>query len=230
MPAIVEFTLPISDRSDPILVPNTRSGGVALNGVEQIVSPLTATWKWKIAFPINNIGRARSWRAIQAQLEGRFGYLRTRICDQYRIGRNAVGAWSALNPIPHSDDAFFSDFSGYALAQPQSEVQASAGRGATSLRIMASDLNGAMSAGVFFSVNDWLYVATDWQLAGNAEEFIDIQFKPPLRTAVTAGDMVDFDAKAIWNADTDDAGRLQLRLGRFGEVELNLTEALGRSV
>lgn len=46
---------------------------------------------------------------------------------------------------------------------------------------------------------------------------------------MSEGDEVDFDAKSIWVLDTDDQGRMPLRLGKRGEVELNLTEALGRS-
>ncbi|MCY1380615.1 hypothetical protein D9M69_684530 [compost metagenome] len=58
---------------------------------------------------------------------------------------------------------------------------------------------------------------------------LDITFEPGLRVAADEGDLVDFDAKAIWVLDTDDMGRMPLRLGRFGEVELNLTEAIGRA-
>ena len=230
MPSIIDLALPISDRTDPILVPNTRSGGVALNGLEQVVSATTAIWKWpSISVPINTVGRARTWRAVNAKLEGRFNYLRLRICDQYRIGRQAVGAVYNGNEVPHSDETLFSDGTGYKLAQPRAPILGAKARGSTTVRIAASNLNGGMSAGVFFSINDYLYVVTDWELAGTAEEFIDISFKPPLRVAATEDDEVDFDATSIWVLDTDDIGKMALRLGRFGQVELSLTEALGRS-
>lgn len=230
MPEIIDMAgLPISDRTDPILVPNTRSGGMAINSMEQVISPLTSLWKFRAVLPINTVGRARAWRATLAKMEGRFNYLRFRICDRYRIGRRDIGAWSSFDPVPHGDDAFFSDDTGYALAAPASPVQVAAARGATSVRVLASDFAGAMTAGVFFSISDYLYVVTDWALAGDDEEFIDITFKPPLRVAADEGDTVDFDAKAVWVLDADDMGRLPLRLGRFGEVELNLTEAIGRA-
>ncbi len=229
MPSIIDLAQPISDRTDPLLVPNTRSGGVALNGMEQVISPLTSIWKWRIILPINTVGRARAWRAVNAKLKGRFNYLRARVCDQYRIGRRSIGASYPGDSVPHSDGAFFSDGTGYALAQPTSAVQVAAARGATSVRVLASDFAGAMTAGVFFSINDYLYVVTDWELAGTTEEYIDVTFEPPLRAAIDVDDTVDFDAKSIWVLDTDEMGRMPLRLGRFGEVELNLTEALGRS-
>lgn len=230
MPEIIDLAgLPISDRTDPILVPNTRSGGVAINGVEQISGPLTAIWRFRVVLPINSVGRARSWRATLAKLDGRWNYLRLRVCDRARIGRRDVGAWSGSDPVPHSDDSFFSDDTGYGLAQPASSVQVAAARGATSLQVLASDFDGAMTAGVFFSVADWLYLVTDWSVNEDDDTKLDITFKPPLRVAADEGDTVDFDAKSVWILDADDTGRMPLRLGRFGEVELNLTEAIGRS-
>lgn len=229
MPEIIDLAQPISDRTDPILVPNTRSGGLAINGVEQVIGPLTAIWKWRIVLPINTVGRARAWRAVNARLDGRFNYLRAKVCDRYRIGRRDIGASFNGTQVPHSDDTLFSDDTGYGLAQPSSPAQEDVARGSTTVRVLASDFSGAMTAGVFFSINDYLYVVTDWALAGDDEEFVDITFKPPLRATVAAGDAVDFDAKSVWVLDTDDEGLMPLRLGRFGEVELNLTEALGRS-
>jgi hypothetical protein len=230
MPEIIDMAgLPISDRTDPILVPNTRSGGMAINGVEQVVSPLSSQWKFRAILPINTVGRARAWRATLAKMEGRWNYLRFRICDRARIGRRDIGAVFDGSEVPHSDDTYFSDESGYALASPASPLQVASERGATSVRVLASDFAGAMTAGVFFSVNDWLHVVTDWALAGDDNEYIDITFKPPLRAAADVGDTVDFDAKAIWVFDADDVGKMPLRLGRFGEVELMLTEAIGRA-
>lgn len=229
MPTIIDLSQPISDRTDPILVPNTRSGGTSIAGTEQVISPLTSIWRWRIVLPINTVGRARAWRATVAKLDGRFNYIRASVCDAYRIGRRDIGAWSSSDPVPHSDDSFFSDGTGYALAQPNSPIQVAAARGDTSVRVLASDFAGAMTAGVFASVNDYLLVVTDWTYAGDDDEFIDVEFKPPLRAAVDVGDTLDFAAKAIWTLDADDMGRMPLRLGRFGEVELNLTEALGRS-
>jgi hypothetical protein len=227
MPTIIDLAgLPISDRTDPILVPNTRSGGTAINGMEQVISPLTAIWQWRVVLPINTVGRARAWRATLAKLDGRFNYLRARVCDRYRLGRREVGATYSGTEVPHSDDSLFSDDTGFALAQPSSPVQVAAARGASSVRVLAADFNGAMTAGVFFSINDHLYVVTDWEEDGDD---IALTFKPPLRAAVTVDDLVEFDARAVWVLDADDMGKMPLRLGRFGEVELTLTEALGRS-
>lgn len=229
MAEIIDLTLPISGRSDPYLLQNTRSGGMSISGIEQVVSPLTSIFKWSLTLPLNTVGRVRSFRAIMARLEGRGNYLRTRICDRSRIGRRDVGATYDGTEVPHSDDTFFSDDTGYGLAQPSSPVQVAAARGATSVRVLASDFAGAMSAGLFASINDYLLVITDWALAGDDDEYLDVTFKPPLRAAVDEGDLLDLDARAVWVLDSDAGGQVDLRLGRFGDAQLSLTEAIGRA-
>lgn len=129
--------------------------------------------------------------------------------------------------MTYSDGVLHSDGTPFALARPNSPVLVAASKGATSVTISASEINGAMSAGLFFSINDYLYVVTGWE---EADGEISLQFRPGLRAAVAEGDEANFDACALWNIDTDDTGRMDLRLGRFGEVELNLTEPLGRTV
>lgn len=226
MPSIIDLTgLPISDRTDPRLVANTRSGGVSLAGTEQIVSPLSSVWKWRIILPINTVARARSWRSINAQLDGRYNYIRARACDRYRIGRNDVGA--SGGPVTYGDGAYHSDDTPFALAQPNAPILAAAERGATAVTVSGTEFDGAMSAGLFFSINDYLHVVTGWEEDGGE---IALTFKPGLREAVEEGDEANFDARSVWTLDSDDEGRMDLRLGRFGAVELNLTEAIGRAI
>lgn len=223
MPEIINLSQPIADRTDPRLVPNTRSGGPALNGAEQIISPLSSVWKWTAHLPINNAARARSWRLTRALLDGRWNYLRTRICDRYRIGRSDIGAVGD-GPVPYSDGAFHSDGTGFKLAQPNAPILAPATRDATTIVISAPELGGAMSAGLFFSINDRLHIVTDWEQDGDEYQ---VTFKPGLRAAVDEGDTADFDAKAIWRLETDDEGRMDLRIGKFASVQINLIEPVG---
>lgn len=226
MPTIVDLAQPISDRSDPHLIYNSRGGGAALNGVEQVISPLTAVWRWDCIVPVNNAARARSIRVVKSKLMGRFNYLRTRICDRYRITRRDVGAVYDGSSVPYGDGAFHSDGTGFALAQPATSMLVAAARSATSIVVLGSPLAGGMTAGVFFSINDYLYQVEEWETDGVA---MNIVFSPPLRAAAEEGDTVDFDAKAIWSLEADDTGHLDLRIGRFGAVQLKLVEALGRS-
>jgi hypothetical protein len=224
MPEIFNLSLPITDRTDPRLVSNTRSGGAAINGQEQIISPLSAVWKWTINLPLNNDTRVRGWRMLRHQLQGRWNYVRIRVCDCYRLNRAEVGA-TGLAPVLYADGVPHSDGAGFKLAQPSAEILALAPKGAKSIEIAATGLNDAMSAGLFFSIADRLYVVTDWERIG---ETYRLGFEPGLRVAaVPETDVVDFDAKSVWRLESDDEGRTDLRLGRFATAQINLIEPLG---
>lgn len=234
MADIVVFpgNLQISDRSDPQLVSLTRSGGVAINGVEQIISPLSQRWRWSVTIPIRRKDQARSLRVLLSQLQGRYGYLRMRVCDQYRISRSEMGATpiTSEHGVPHGDGAYFSDDEGYHLAGGTTQPVEAAAEGATSL-ILDTDI--PLVTGTFFSINDWLYVIETIDDPADLDDpgtQRTIHFAPPLREAVTNEDDVNFDAVCLWQLTADDAGSLPLSAGRRGTVTLNLIEPVGRGL
>src|SRR5688572_28020353 len=124
-PEIIEWpgNLRISDRTDPQLRFNTRSGGMSLSGVEQIVSPLSSVWVWRAAVPIFNKGQARALRVVKSTIKGAYNYLKIRVCDQFRISRDEVGAYyGGGDEVPYGDGVLHSDGSGFALAQPVAPI------------------------------------------------------------------------------------------------------------
>lgn len=225
MVEIVELNMRMSDKTDPQLIFNTRSGGPGIDGAEQILSPLSERWRFRAVFPVINATAARTIRRAKAKAQGRFNYIRLRICDQYRISRRDIQAIPPVGDgVPHSDGAYFSDGTGYALAQPRAPITAVAAANASEISVRASDFAGAMVAGVFFSINYKLYLVEDWELVGDSYV---LQISPPLRAAVTPDDEADFDAVCDWRLESDNEGELTLRAGRFGEVTLNLLEPIG---
>lgn len=214
-----------SDRSDPILIPMNRSGGRSINGMEQIISPLSSAWTWRAVFPIRNVGAARSLRVARSKLKGRLNFLRVHVCDRYRINRREIGAWSELDVESYSDTAYFDDGSGFALAQPSAPVMALAPALSHTVTVRASDFGGAMTAGVYFSIDNWLYHVDAWELVDDTYE---LTISPPLRAAVTTAMVADFDARSIWKVTDDQAGSVDFASGRFGAVTLVLEEAIER--
>lgn len=226
--AIIDLppTLRISDRSDPHLSPLNRSGGMALNGVEQVIGTGAFRWVWRAVMLVRNAADARSWRMTKALLQGRLNYLRATVCDRYRLNRREIGAYPFTGPaIPYSDDETYSDGTGFALEQPGSELSASAAADATTVYIDAGSLGDYMSNGLFFSINDWLYQVTAWTVSG--DDFA-LTFTPPLRDAASIGTEVLFSPRSLWVLASDDDGQVDLNNGRFGAVTLNLIEAIGR--
>lgn len=228
MPEIIDWPpgLGISSRQDPILEQFSRSAGVGYSGQEQIVSPLSSRWVWRISVPIHNKLKARLLRTVVGAMKGRYNYLRIPFCDRYRISNREVGAWSPRPHLPHGDESYFSDGSGYALDQPHAIVELSASPGATVLQIYNTTLGDGMTAGVFFSdENDWVYEITNFYVTGNSYQLV---IQPPLRQAIAVGDRIEFAARGVFRVDSDLAAQVELAAGRFGTVSLNLTEATAR--
>lgn len=223
---VIQFpsVLKISDRSDPLLIQNTRSGGVGMDGGEQIMSPLTGRWEWRVAIPIRNETQARQLRVLKSRMKGRFNYLRMAICDQYRITLKDVGGTYPEPGIPHSDDTLFDDDTGYQNGVT-SPVQDDAATNATQITIRASDLNGQLTVGVYFSINEWLYMVDDFEIDGS--DYI-VTIQPPLREPVLAGAEANFSAVSLWAFAADTTGDIDLQIGRFGTAALNLIEPVGR--
>jgi len=231
MPDIIDLpgNLSIGDRNDPQLIATTRSGGVTLSGIEQIISPLTQRWVWSVNIRIRREDQARSLRVVLAQLQGRYNYLRTSICDRYRVSRREMGATPISGRgVPHSDGAYFSDDTGYRLAGGTAPLVASAAAGSSQIIL---DTSIPLVPGTFFSINSWLYVID------SIEDPIDldnpgtqrvVNVSPPLRQAVSTDDEVNFDAECLWRLAADDTGTLPLKAGRLGNVVLDLVEPVGR--
>lgn len=223
MPDIIDLpgNLSIGDRTDPQLISNARSGGVSISGIEQIISPLSQRWVWRATIPIHRKDQARSLRVVLAQLQGRFNYLRARICDQYRISRREMGAFPFKGSVPHSDGAYFSDGAGYALAGGTAYPAGNRPPGVRTLTVVPSDL--PIVSGVFFSINSWLYVVENYEDG-------EITFSPPLREPLSTESELNFDAECLWQLSDNSTGALNLQIGRFGTVTLDLVEPLGRDV
>lgn len=226
MVEIVQFpsVLKISDRSDPLLVQNTRSGGMGIDGTEQVLSPLSGRWEWRVAIPIRTEDQARQLRVLKSRAMGRYNYVRVALCDQYRITLKDVGGTYPEPGIPHDDDTLFSDDTGYQNGVT-SPIMADAAAGSTEIEIRASDLNGQMAEGVYFSINEWLYLVESFEVDGS--NYV-LTFQPPLRQAVTTSDEANFSAIALWSFVSDVTGDIDLQIGRFGTAALNFVEPVGR--
>ena len=225
--AIIDLpsVLRISDRSDPHLSPLNRSGGMAMNGEEQVIGTGASRWLWRAVLPIRNAAAARALRWVKGQLEGRVNYLRATVCDQFRLTRREVG-WLGNGELPWDNDQPFDSGENWAGLQPISTLTSAASEGATSIIIDSDVINDVMALGVFFSFDDWLYQVDDYSISGSN---MTLTIKPPLKSDGAVGDFVHFQPRSLWVLGSDDEAQLNLRAGgRLGAVELNLVEAIGR--
>jgi len=217
--------LVITDRSDPQLIHATLSGGPGLNGDEQILSALSARWEWSAVLLVRDEVAARSLRWLRSKAKGRFNYIRLRICDRYRITRKDIGAVDPPDGVPFGDGAHFSDGSTWSLSQPSAPLVTDAAAGDETITVPASYFSGAVSAGVFFGLNDWLHQVDGWEEDG--DNYV-LTISPPLREDAAVGDEADFSGRSIWQLASDEEGGIDLSLGRSGTTQLRLIEPIGR--
>jgi hypothetical protein len=227
MVSIIDFppNLILTDRwTEPHLAFQTRSGGMALNGDEQLLSGLSARWELRVEVAIHTEADARSFRAIKTALKGKFGYLRLPLIEPSRITRGDIGA--VPGRVWFGGGTGFSDGSSFALAQPSAPLVAAASAGDDTITVAASYFSGAMTAGVYFGLNDWLHHVDGWEEDG--ANFI-LTISPPLREDAAEGDDADFTGRAVWQLAEDATGKADLSEGgQHGVAELMLIEPVGR--
>lgn len=207
---------------------NSRDGGAGLNGVTQIVSPLSALWEVSLALGLAGNVRVRAMRAVMAEIKGRYGWVRFPIFDPFRV-RFADAGWDepVLPGIPFSDGSLFSDGTGFRYPDIATTVEAVGELGAEEITLDVGSIDDALGTGQFFSINDYLYmVVRPLTISGSNRVF---KIAPPLREDVAVNDEVKIGRPTILCRLVDDrSGFANLSYGRFGEARLDLVEVLER--
>lgn len=184
---------PRNIKIDP--APRTLGGPASINGVAQVAAADAGIWTacYDIIPVHDQYGESRVllWRAIDVQSEGRLNPILIRARDIRRQPIPAGVSYDDLGvAVPHSDDAFFSDGSGYVSWLIEVALASGAALRATTLSLTKTAC-GDLSPGHRFSLGERLYQikSVTSQSAGAAV----VTIWPPLREAVDAGDRLNFD-------------------------------------
>lgn len=210
-------------RIKPMLV----VGPTNFSGRKQVVASDAGYWVGTMSdFPIVTTDQVLEWRGIIADLQGGLEDIIISPFDHLRAPVHS-GLPPVITGIPHSDNALFSDGSGYSQSTIKVTAQSSLGLRATSATL-AIEKAGTLKRGMFFSVYDGMrpsmYMLTKPpEVEGSTAT---VRFLPPLRSPVSAGDEVDFaDPKLVMNLASPDAGELALDMGRWGRPSIELQES-----
>jgi hypothetical protein len=207
------------------LAPRTLAGPSSVSGFTQVVASDAGIWKAKFgSVVINRRQHVLAFRAIDALLEGRMTPILVPLCRGYQpvpVGAVDAGLYSQ---VPHSDDAFFDDGSGY--VSTVIEVTASADAAARAVSVPVDiGYAGEIEPGQHFSIGERLYRIRGITFASPTSA--TLSFRPPLREAVTAGDRLEFDNPVCrMRLASDDAMNLELQLRRFGSPSVEFIEDL----
>ena len=140
----------------PNIVPFTRSGGRSLGGIQPSVR--TDLGYWSIDYrevPLYGADRLRTFEAIKDILSGSSGRIAVPIYAPDRAPF-VDGVVTEPEILPHDDDAFFDDDTGYLQGSISIISQGLTPIGATVLQLKIIKGDSGLS-GTFFSFNHALY-------------------------------------------------------------------------
>jgi hypothetical protein len=203
--------------------PRTLAAPTSVSGLTQVVA--TDAGIWKATFD-SIIVRSRDavlmFRAIAVLAEGRLGPILVPRCAAYQP--RPAGGDDLLDQVPHGDDAFFSDDTGYVGRANSIHAAAPAAARAVSINVTIV-YGGLLEPGQDFSIGERMYrIRTVTYTGANAAT---LTFRPPLREAVTTGSTLEFDEPVcLMRLQTDDEMDLDLALHRFGSPTVQFIEAL----
>lgn len=198
------------------------SGPASVSGAVQVVASDAGIWK--VTFdqvPVMREQQVKAWRGVSGLLEGRLNPILVPISRAYQPG------WvendnSLTDPVPHSDDAFFSDGSGYVGSVNDVRLAGSVAVRATTANVVVN-YGGPLEPGQHFSLGERLYRIR--RVTETSETTATITFRPPLREAATIGDRLELDDPVVRvKLASDDAMDLSLQANFIGFTTVTFVE------
>ncbi|NGO51607.1 hypothetical protein [Allomesorhizobium camelthorni] len=201
--------------------PRSLRGPASVSGFSQVVSSDAGLFKITLGgIIIRSRAEVLAFRAIANLLEGQLNPINIPICRAYQpVPAGAVAA-GLYDEVPHSDDAYFDDDTGYVGTVIDVVAAANAAVRAVSMTVTVN-YAGDIESGQHFSVGDGrLYRVRTFDADTGA-----LTFRPPLREAVTAGDRLEFDNPILrCRLAADDSMNLELAGRRFGSPSVAFLE------
>lgn len=230
-PLAFPSTLTVVKVSRPRLSNPSRGGGPGLDGTEQlVVAPGGGRWTWSVTIQVRTRDDVLDLDAFVLGMAGRAGTALVPIFDGQRAPWNVdpltgglitpakAAASAAVDPAFNANP----DTTGaltFTLGDP-------APMNATTL-IVARATGGIVRPGMFFSLSSEMHVVTalDTPDVGGPAT-LSVSIRPWLRADYASGTPLEF-ARPVCLARfaSDDTGRMDLDLLRFGQVTLEFVEA-----
>lgn len=212
----------IPTQVDFYLAPMVMYGASTVSGLRQAVGTDAGYWQATLSgFQLRTPDQIREWRALVTAGQGGLGDILIGPFDCRQAARHTDGSFPST--VPHSDDAYFGDFTGYSQSQIVADVATTALLRATSLTI---DITGAgeLRRGMYFSISERLYMITSVPVVSGAQA--TFSFLPPLRATATAGTEVEMAHPfATMRLAAGSTGRQAIRMGKWSEPSIDLVES-----
>lgn len=204
------------------LAPRSLAGASSVSGVTQVVSSDAGIWKAKLGnIIIKSRNEVLAFRGLATFLEGRLNPILIPVCRAYQPVPDGAVEAGLYGDIPHSDETFFDDDSGYVGTVIDVKAASNAAVRTSSMTI---DVNyaGLVQSGQHFSCGERLYRVRTFDTETNL-----LTFRPLLREAVSNGDKLEFDNPVgRFRLASDKEMDLELQLRKYGNPTVNLIEDL----
>lgn len=183
-------------------------GPSAASGFTQVVSNSAGIWKVTYSdIPVYSASMIKLWRAIDTLAEGQMNAISIPVFDHPRspnatdeLGSNIRDFYQ--NSVPHSDDTFFDDDTGYVSTYTPVYTTAAALSGTVSLSVVKG-FPFELEPGHRFSINDRLYQIQ--RITSQSDTNATFTIRPPLRENVVSGDRLEFDNPRVTVRLTSDS-------------------------
>ena len=208
------------------IAPMNVSGPISGSGAADVISGDAGFWRASYgSVVVTTRDRILTWRGISAKLQGRLFPILIPFCGMYQPFPPGSDGKPVFPPlaVPHSDDAFFSDGTGYksrvirVLLNGELRVRAVSGK----VDIVTDSL---IEPGQVFSFGERMYEIVDVARDGNSAT---LTWQPPLREAVPDGTQLNFDRPVCrMRLASDNEMQLTLDLNKRGFPSVNFVEDL----
>lgn len=171
-------------------------GPSAGSGFTQVVSNSAGIWKVTFSdIPVYTANMIKLWRTVDTLVEGQMGSISIPVWDHPRSPNSTDNYGSNIRDfylydVPHDDDAFFSDDSGYESTYTEVEMSQATTSGGVELRtVKGTDFE--LEPGHRFSYNDRLYQIQ--KIISQGATTARFTVRPPLREDIPNGARLEFD-------------------------------------
>lgn len=205
-------------------VPFTRSGGRSLGGIARYTRTDRGFWRITLTdVTVWSPAMRRQWNAIRTYLGGTAGLVAVP-CWSFDSAPYASGSREPVVILPHDDDTYFEDDTGYYEGAIHIEMASTAPLGATTVTLR---LVGASTAeGIRFSYQHALY-ETGPLIEQVAEDEYRVPIFPAIRQAIPADAWLEVDNPTCLCRLADDRGMdLELSSAEIDAATVEFVEAV----
>lgn len=189
------YKLLVPETATVATVPFSRSGGRSLGGLSRSARSDRGYWRASLSNVfLYSADQRRTWDAIDAALSGSPGLVAVPGWA-FETAPFANGVYVKPVELPHGDDTFFDDGTGYSQGQIAIEMASFAPISATvvTIRIIAGDPN---PSGIRFGYQYALY-KTGRVIEQVAADTWRVEITPSIRAPIPAGAMLEADEPMV---------------------------------